>query len=330
MSGAAKGRRRAGILSLAAAACAVWIGGPRSAAAQATKEEASGAGIEWVPLTFREVSGVRPFVPVEMNGKAFLLMVHANANFYAQTTHANAAAAGLTNLGKESDYGIEKDGKVSELGRTTATLASLKVGTKEAKNVRLSVFEVPQTPEMNGMLGTGWLREQKAIVDFDAYRLGLPDSAAAAAEADKRLEARGYTGHKMTWDAERHVWFVMGKVDGHAIRWCVSTVAEVVIDSAWARANGVELGPVIDQQGGPAGALVDESIVKRMARITVDGQECPPMQAVSWDLFEYSSAKRESGSYNEGFLGAEFMLANQAVIDFGTEMVFLAKWEGGK
>ncbi len=299
-------------------------------AAQTSRPDQHPSAIDWVPITFRQDSGTRPFVPVLMNGKPFLLMVHSNAGFYVQTTHANAASVGLTNLGKEADYGIVKDGEVSPLGRTTATLDSLKVGTKEAKDVRLSVFEIPQTVETHGMLGTGWLRDQKVIVDFDRYRIGLPDSLAASEEEDKRLLARGYVGHKMTRDPKGNTWFVMGKVDGHPIRLCVSTVAEAVIDIEWAKANGVELGPVIDQQGGPAGALVDEYIVKHVLSYTIDGQKVAPAQPVSWDLFGYSSAQREAEPHDEGFIGADFMLANQAVIDFGTEMLFLAKWNGEK
>lgn len=287
-------------------------------------------GINWVPITFRQVSGTRPFIPVLMNGKPFLLMVHSNAGFYVQTTHENAASIGLMNLGKEANYGIVKDGQVSSLGRTTATLASLRVGTKDAKDVRLSVFEIPQTVENNGMLGIGWLRDQKVIVDYDEYRVGLPDSVEASEAEDKGLLARGYVGHKMTADPKTHTWFVMGKVDGHAIRLCVSTVAETVVDSEWAKANNVELGPVIDQQGGPAGALVNEYIAKHVLSYTVDGQNVPPTQPHSWDLFGYSSTKRNVEPHDEGYIGADFMLANQAVIDFGTEMLFLAKSNGDK
>lgn len=319
-----------GVLVLLSTALWTVAGAQTSASTQTAKPDDQASAIDWVPITFRQDSGTRPFVPVLMNGKPFLMMVHSNANFYVQTTHENAATVGLTNLGREANYGIVKDGQVSSLGRTAATLASLKVGTKEAKDVRLSVFEIPQTTETNGMLGVGWLRDQKVIVDFDKYRVGLPDSIAASEEEDKRLLARGYVGHKMTRDPKRNTWFVMGQVDGHPIRLCVSTVAEIVIDSEWAKANGVELGPVIDQQGGPAGAVVNEYVVKHVLSYTIDGQKVAPAQPVSWDLFGYSSIQRGAEPHDEGFLGADFMLANQAVIDFGTDTLFLAKWNGEK
>ncbi len=299
------------------------------APAQSVDKSASpAANINWVPITYRQDSGTRPFIPVTMNGKPFLMMVHSNASFYVQTTHANAASIGLSSLGKNDDYGIDKDGHVSPLGRTTATLDSLKVGTAEARKVQMAVFEVPQTPVMNGMLGTGWLRDQKVIVDFDQHRVGTPASIVASGEFDKGLLARGYVAHKMTWDPKKRTWFVMGTIDGHAIRLCVSTVADNVVDIDWAKANGIELGPVIDQQGGPAGAMVDEYLVKHVLDYALDGQSAAPAQPVAWDLSAYSSATRSGEPHNEGYLGASFMLANQAVIDFGTEILFVAKWKG--
>lgn len=43
-----------------------------------------------VPIQFRTVSGIRPFLPVKLNGKPFLFILHANAGFYAMANHANA------------------------------------------------------------------------------------------------------------------------------------------------------------------------------------------------------------------------------------------------
>ena len=53
------------------------------------------AQVQYVPLEFRTVEGIRPFVPVEVNGTPFVFMVHANASFYVMSTHANAAKAGV-------------------------------------------------------------------------------------------------------------------------------------------------------------------------------------------------------------------------------------------
>ena len=89
-------------------------------------------------------------------------------------------------------------------------------------------------------------------------------------------------------------------------------------------AAGFELGPIVDQNGGPKGALVDSFLFKRQVTIVLDGQNTAPAQPLSWDLSAYSSVQRPTAPHDDGFLGAEFMLANQAIIDFGTETLFIA------
>jgi hypothetical protein len=183
------------------------------------------AEITYVPIKFRQISGTRPFVEVLMNGKPFLFMVHSGAGFYAMTTHANAASIGLSDLVKEQNYGIVSGGHVSELGRAEATLAKLQIGSSEAIDVALSVFETPQEPEMQGMLGIAWLRDKHVIIDYDRYHLGFPQTAADAREEDERITKRGYFAHKMTWDPASDTYSVRGAVNGMATDLRVNTVA---------------------------------------------------------------------------------------------------------
>jgi hypothetical protein len=281
-------------------------------------------GVSFVPIQFRHDSGIRPFVPVMMNGKTFLLMVHANAKLYAMTTHANAGSIGLSHLGKTSDYGISSSGHVSDLGRTDTTLALLQVGAAKSSDVTLTVFEIPQTPKTDGMLGIDWLRDEHVIVDYDSYRIGIPDNAEASKSEDEGLLLRGYLAHRMTWDPAVKGFYVMCQINGVSARLGISTVAETVVDSVFARGAGFELGPVVDQNGGPKGALVDSFLFKHQVSIVLDGQSTAPAQPLSWDLSAYSSVPRPSGPHDDGYLGAEFMLANQAIIDFGTETLFIA------
>jgi hypothetical protein len=285
---------------------------------------AAEAGIAFVPIQFRNDSGTRPFVPVSMNGKPFLMMVHANAKLYAMTTHANAASIGTSDPGKNSNYGISSSGHVSSLGRGEVTLASLQVGASKSSNVALSVFEIPQTPPTDGMLGIDWLRDQRVIVDYDSYRLGIPSSLRASRLVDQHLLARGFVAHHMTWDPGTQGFYVICQIGGVTTRMGVSTVAEIVIDSNFARSAGMELGPVVDQNAGPQGALVDSMLFKRQVSIFIDGQNAAAAQPLSFDLSAYSSVRQPTGPHDDGYLGADFMLANQAVIDFGTETLFLA------
>ncbi len=50
------------------------------------------------------------------------------------------------------------------------------------------------------MLGIDWLRDQRVIVDYDAYRIGVPSSLQASRLEDRDLLARGFVAHHMTWD----------------------------------------------------------------------------------------------------------------------------------
>lgn len=84
------------------------------------------------------------------------------------------------------------------------------------------------------------------------------------------------------------------------------------------------MGPVVDQNGGPRGAVVDVSITKRPVTIKIDAQPCISGQVWSWDLYAYGSEARPTTPHQEGYLGADFMLANRAVIEFGTETLFIA------
>jgi hypothetical protein len=75
-----------------------------------------------VELSFRQVSGLRPFVAAAVNGCPVSLMVHSNAGFRAMVTHDAAARAGLRLPPVEQwDYGIEAVGRLAGRGRTTAT-----------------------------------------------------------------------------------------------------------------------------------------------------------------------------------------------------------------
>ncbi len=278
--------------------------------------------IEWIPLQFRQVSGTRPFIPVEMNGKQFLMMVHSNAGSFIATTHEKASDIGIKDLKKEADYGITSEGHVSPLGRAQTTLATFKTGSTEFHDVPLSVFELPQDPPLDGMLGMQWLKSLKVIVDFDACQLGIPASEGDTRREDEALERSGWIAHKMTWEPELHRYVVKALVDGHEASLIPSTVANVVLDINWAKKNNQLLGPAIDKEGGPSGGVVDSYTFKRYVSITIDGQQLNPAWPRTWDLAGYSRSD-PSKQRTDGYLGAEFLLTNSGIIDFGSGVLFL-------
>jgi hypothetical protein len=284
------------------------------------------ADVTYTPIHFRTISGIRPFVDVRMNGKPFLMMVHANAGFYAMTTHANATSIGVSGLVKKSNFGISSEGHVSELGRAETTLTELRVGDSKVKNVPLSVFEVP-VPDMQGMLGIDWLRAERVIVDYDADRIGIALTKGDSTSADRDLIDRGYLPHKMIWDPKQGIYYVMAAVNGVPARLTVSTVSTNIIDTAYAHSAKVGVGPVVDQFDGPKGTQGDVFLSRGAVSIIIDGQATASDQLQILDTYAYNAERRPSDPSMavQGVLGAQFMLANQAVIDFGSETLFLPK-----
>jgi hypothetical protein len=284
------------------------------------------AQIAYTPIHFREDSGIRPFIDVKMNGRSFQLMVHSSAEFYMMTDHAIAESIGVTNLKKTEDYGIDSPGHVSALGKAVSVLKTLEVAGREQGDVPVDVFETPN-PDMEGMLGIRWLRSQLVIVDYDSYRVGIPRTIHDSEKEDERLIGLGFQKLKMTWDARSERYFVTGTINGVAGRFIVSTVSHDFLDPAFAKHAGVEVGPVIGDGHGPTGTSTDELLAKRQITLTIDGRQTAGDQPRIMDLYAYAGVKAPSNPAEriDGTIGTDFMLANQAVIDFGTESLFIRK-----
>jgi hypothetical protein len=280
--------------------------------------------VDYMPLEFRTVEGIRPFVPVELNGTPFVFMVHSNASFYVMTTHANAAKAGVTETRRDADFGIDAPGHVSSAGLTRTTLRSLKVGDQVNHDVPFSLFEVP-VAGMDGMLGIGWLRGNNVIVDYDGLRLGFAKTLGDARSEDARLVHEGFIPHRMTWDPDQNRFFVWVEVNGKRSRMVVSTVSSNIVDVRFARTAGIALGPVVYVDAGPAGARVNNWLSKRPVRLSVGGQMTAWMQPTVQDTYAYAgrTAPADETKWVGGYLGCDFMLANDAVIDFGTGTLLL-------
>lgn len=286
---------------------------------------AASASVTYVPLQFRTVSGIRPFVQVEMGGKPFLLKVHSNARLNMMTTHANAENAGVRLVQHKGSYGITQPGQVSVLGLDAGILPSMTIGGIAFADTPVSVFEIPQDPPVDGMLGSKWLRAHNVIVDYDRQRMGISSALADNEREDALLVAAGYRPHKIVYNEQNASFQIDGAVDGYATSMTLVTVAENVIDIDLARAAHIAIGPAIDTYGGPGGAVGEAYIAKRMVDIVVDGQRVAPDRPQIFDTYAYDSEPRSATADNTHRvrLGADFFLANEAVIDFGTNMLFL-------
>jgi hypothetical protein len=256
-----------------------------------------------VELTFRQVSGLRPFAPGKINGHQVSLMVHSNASFSAMVTHEVAARAGLRLAPvQRPDYGIVAVGRVGGRGRTSA-VTNLQVGNDLADGVEVAVFDVPQDPPVEGMLGIGWLRDRGVVVDLGRSRLDFGGPPTGRVDLE--------------WDEAWQAYVVATRVRGQAARFVVSTVAGVVVDALSSDRLGLTLGPVADQDGGPTGTVVDVRRVESDWAVELDGRSRPVVDASSWDIYAYADRPRPRTDWIDGFLGCEFLLHEGAIVDFG-------------
>lgn len=282
------------------------------------------AQLNRVPINYRNTSGTRPYVPVQLNGKHLLFMLHAGTDFYAMTTHANAAYANVTDLVNERKYGITKPGAVSSLQRASAHAAIFTVGGLVMRNMPIQVFEIPQTPPVDGMLGLLWLRSAKAFVDFQKALLVVPRQESDAQQERMSLTAEGYVAHPMSWDSNIQQFVIHPSINGVHSTFRVSTVSSDVLDEVFARARGIALVQQKGNFGGPSGTTGHFYKTSGAYPFQLDGQTFQTKTATVFDTYAYEAKPRPTGANAvAGDIGCDFMRANQAVIDFGSGTLYL-------
>jgi hypothetical protein len=263
----------------------------------------NGVHSDGVELSFRQVSGLRPFVPAEVNGCPVSLMVHSNAGFRAMVTHDVASRAGMHLAPvQRADYGIQEVGKLGGRGRTTA-MTSIRVGDDIAADVEIAVFDVPQDEPVDGMLGVGWLRERSVVVDLGEGRL--------------RFGGPPTPGTSLDWDEDWQAYVVATTVGGRPARFVVSTVAGAVVDAHSADRLRLAIGPVVDSDGGPTGTVVEVRPMTTGWSVDLGGRSRPVVDAVSWDVYRYADRTRPPAGQIDGFLGCDLLAQERAVVDFG-------------
>ena len=191
------------------------------------------------------------------------------------------------------------------------------------KDVPLKVFEVPPEPKMDGMLGIGWLRANRAIVDFAELRIGVPTSEADSASEAASLMARGYSAYPMTWDGSTAKYSLIAEVNGKPATFIVSTVSHLVIDDRFAERAGIRLTAPVDHYAGPSGTRGNQYANASEIRLAIDGHKTVAPTASIYDTYAYDGDVRPASGSIGGYLGAEFLLPNKAIIDFGTGTLYL-------
>ncbi len=277
------------------------------------------AGDVVVPFTVQQISGTRPIVTVSVNGHDYPAIVHSNAGLFLQINHAQAAAVGVRNLTHKDSYGIEAPGTVSALGRETGTVERLAVGGVADGNAPVEVFEKPADVTM---LGLGWIKAHGIILDFAHSKIVIPDGVETPRRLAAQLIANGYSAHVMRRDSADGRYLVAVTVNGMPADMVVSTVVDGTIDTAFAARAGLHQGRVVGQYGGPSGATGEEYETAEPVTVVIDAWRSKPQKLTLEDTYAYMKQARPADARG-GMLGANFLIAHHAVIDFGTMTLYL-------
>lgn len=299
---------------MASLCAAVMIAGPALA----------GDARPGVAFDIEQHFGSRPVVDARLNGRPYRMIVHANAGSYVQVNHAEASVLAVTGMVHGGQYGIAAPGQVSALGRDDGVLQSLEVAGRTRTQVPIAVFERP-AGSGEGMLGLPWLTANGVIIDYASHSITLPEDAAEAERYGQVLEAQGYRPHALTRDPADGRYLIAALVEGQPMSLVVSTVAGNDLDVAAAERAHLALGPVSGRWGGPGGTVGETRQTVRPVMLAIGDWRSPPTAFSVYDIYAYAEKPRPYRAIDgrAGMLGADFLIANQAVIDFGRSRLYL-------
>jgi hypothetical protein len=278
-----------------------------------------------VPFTI-ELSGnsPRPIVTALFNGHAMRMFIHSDLAFFAQLRHSDAAAFGVVLAGGHQKFGIDREGHVSELGLDNGTVASLKVGESENKDVPVGVFEIPQSDF--GMLGIGWINQNRVILDYGRKQATIAPTPDQAQIIGSELRKAGYVAIPMTFDEHYQHYVVRATINGVTRSMTVGTASPFLIDAVFADAAGAKRGPSAGHGGGPTGTQVEVYPLDAPVRISIDGWTSPEISVgMIMDLYGYGARQRpaDPADGTGGYLGGDFLQKTDAVVDFATHTLFV-------
>lgn len=255
-------------------------------------------------------SGPRAIVDAFVEGVRVPMLVHANAGFTLMLTHDALRRVNGTSVAKETDFGLGHDLQVSELGRGSTVLSSLEVAGARLADVACAVFQLPTT-NWEGMLGVDWLTAVRAVVDFGERMLAFPGDDARTTLGSPRVE--------LQLDTELKRYLGDFLLDGEPATFVVSTAGDTILDLGFARERGLELTDPVGEDHGPAGAVVPVFRTASPVRLETAGRALVTASLQVHDIHAYRGEKRSSDERAvAGYLGADVLLANDAVLDFGT------------
>lgn len=279
-----------------------------------------------IPFTIEESAGSpRVIVSARFNGHALPMMVHSNADFFAQLKHDQAKAFGVQILpGPRTHYGIDRAGHVSGLGLHRGIARTLAIGRSVSRNAPISVFEIPQ--DRLGMLGVGWIRSNRVIVDFGRKQILISPTAARVSMLVTRMRRQGYVALPLRYDEQARRYLVEATINGVTRSMAIATASGLLIDSEFASAASLRLGADDGRGSGPTGSHVPSYAIAKPVRFTIGGWTSPSISTGRIvDEYKYLNEERPSDPARArgGDLGGAFLRETAAVIDFGSCTLFV-------
>lgn len=137
------------------------------------------------------------------------------------------------------------------------------------------------------------------------------------------LAAQGFRHHEFRRNGAGHL-VLVGEILGEEVDILLDTGASsTVMDLAWCRSRNVPLAETGNRGGGAGGTSLSIYALKDV-RLTLDGQTLRGAGVYALDMSHVNSGLAKHGSEHiAGVLGADVLAEHRAVIDYGTNSLFL-------
>ena len=276
-----------------------------------------------LPITLIDIAGPRPVIEYLINSKNATSVIHSNASFYIHLNLQNSKYFGIEDLVENGQFGISEPGKINT--KYKAKINEIKIENLIIKNKEVSIFETyPPYKEGFGMLGIQWIKENKIILDYCNNKVAIQPNKSQQDSIAKKLLNDNYISIPIQIDETSNRYYTEVVINNQKTKFLIGTVAKLFIDSAYAEVANIEIGDTLGIFGGPTGETGYVYNSKENFTIKIGAFETITNAAIE-DTYKYSNKKRPDNISEliGGTLGAEFMIKNKIVIDFGNLTLYL-------
>ncbi|MGN0195612.1 MAG: hypothetical protein ACI4AE_04060 [Candidatus Cryptobacteroides sp.] len=274
-----------------------------------------------LPVTYVDIAGPRPVINYSINGREASSMIHSNASMYIQLSTDNAEYFGVRDMVETGYFGITEPGKTSMSYR--GVIDEIVMGGLTYSDVTVSVFnKYPADAKGFGMLGLPWITENRIVLNYGDRTVTIQPDGKQVDSIVKKLKKDGYVEVPMT--NEDGMYYVEAAINGVTGRFSVNTVSRLSVDSLFAERAGIARGEVAGTFGGPGGKTGYIYEINDGLDIAIG---CVRIRTAGYieDKYAYSGSTRPEKPEDNigGALSGDFLIENNAVVDFGNCKLYL-------